>query len=212
MFKKNQYIRLLLIGVGVFIFTFFIAYFVFRNLTPAPSELVLKKTGQGVVEVDSQGVKVQEQNEVQGESTQVRCIQPTTTIQLLIANQEGKLIEEYTLDPLTLMSYDERTLKQRFNPCELLAFSEEKVILKKTVDRPLQEPSYTLGVQEGMLCIIERGEKEQWIKLGVDARQFSRQTYSALLKESIGITSQEKEKLLKNATYIETILQSYEEE
>ncbi len=212
MFKRNQYIQLLLIGVGVFIFSFFIAYFILRNLTPAPGELVFKKTGQEVVEVDTQGVKVQEENEGQGERTQVRRIQPTTTIQLLIANQEGKLIEEYTLDPLTLMSYDERILKQRFNPCELLAFSEEKVILRKTVDRPLQEPSYTLGVQEGMLCIIERGDKEQRINLGVDARQFSRQTYSALLKESMGITSQEKEKLLKNATYIETILQSYEEE
>ncbi|PHV71674.1 hypothetical protein CS063_03685 [Sporanaerobium hydrogeniformans] len=213
MFKKKEYFMLLGIGIGVFFIVFFVTYFIMRKVTPEPEYGAPQGLGQVAREVGSQNIKEQgiKEQAVLPDIKQI-TIKSMTSIELMLIDETGRLVETQSLDPLTLISYDEKTLKQKFNPCEIIKFTEEKVVLQKVVKGSSVEPHYTLGIQDGVLCIIERGEANQFIKLGIDVNQFSRQTYSALLKEEIHITSQEREKLLKNATYIETILQSYEGE
>lgn len=202
MLKKNKYYTMLLISVMVFVVAFIIMYYIVKINAFVTQDLSDRAVAQNEKTIDV--IAPYEAEQV--------TIEPYTHIKLLIVDDQENIIETKALDPLTLIGLDEETLKKKFEHYELTEFTSSQVVLQKTLDMPKELTTYTLGVQDNYLCIIDNEENRVYTKLNILATHFSRTIYSALLKEEITITKSQRDKLLADATYIETILQSYENE
>ena len=203
MLKRNQYFLMLLIGIIVFIVVFIGTYFVVRLNTPTPQNMPSLVSAQGEKIVDTLSpYKAAEETKVTS----------STSIQLVLVDKDDQVVETQKVDALALVGCNEAMIKQRFSDYELKEFTKDHVVLKRVLEQKPQNVEYSLGVQEEHVCIVEKGNNKTYTKLDLLATQFSKAVYSAFLKEEINITDTQKEKLLSDATYIETILQYYEGE
>jgi len=203
MLKKRHYYLTLGIGVLAFFIVFVITYYFVKMTTTPPQQVP-----QMIMTRNEKSIDAIAYNQPKPEVT----IQPNTHITLSLVDQDDTMLDSKELDPLSLLGVNQTTLKQKFAGYQVDTFNEQNVLMKKVLTNANQSLDYVLGIQDDYVCIVEEGPSKQYIKLNIPATQFSTQTYSLLLKEQIKITTVQKDKLLLDSTYIETILQSYQEE
>ena len=188
MLKRKQYYLSLLIGVVAFLLFFIGAYLIISLQMPKP------EAGTAVTK-----------NE-----------QSTNT--LVEVKEEVPRIEIYTkviIPATTLLGMDEQNIRKRFEGYEVLKFNEKEVTLQKEVKsfEGNDGATYTLGINsEGSICIIEGGNTESFVDLGISAAdRCSAETYSMLVQGKIKVPEDKREALLRNPNELDKILEAYVE-
>lgn len=204
MLKRKQYLITLVIAVIIFIIFFIITYYRIQERTLKPQHAYESPIGRSEQSIDVLG-------DIQ---TQPVTIQPYTKIHLLLVDEHDQKIEDKIIETPLLLGLSEQQIKQQFEGYEVVNFDEKEVIIKKVLITATESSRYYLGIQNEWVCIIQQGEGnvKQYIPLNIDFVNFSKYTYSLLLKEQIEISAEQKDRLIDNPHYIEKILQSYQEE
>lgn len=142
-------------------------------------------------------------------------IKPYTKVTLSIQNRGKVTLKEVAISPDALLGMTKSELENRFKNYTVQAFNEDEVKLIRIVEEEGSAPvsqSYVLGIQDHYVCIKSKDQHALIAQLEVCADHFSSYTYSLLLKESITISQDQKDALLKDAGVLEQILQNDEEE
>ena len=198
MFSRKQYHSTLLIAIIVFVIAFLVMYFYmqqhsWQDFKGKSAEPTVKST------------TVEKKEKV--------YIVPQTKVILKNENEKNKALSETKLNTKSLLGLTKEEVAQRFQDYTIETFSEKEVVLVKQVaSEPKSEPvskTYVLGVDEGYVCIKERGTSKRPVKIDYKVNHFSKYIYSLLLNEEIEITSAQKETLLLNPSTLQRILQGY---
>lgn len=203
MFKKKYYLSALFIGILIFFILFAASYYYISAGSNLSQQSNHTKVTQHEKSVDVLANEVPLSEEVIG---------PDTRVHLLIVDKMNYTVEDKEMDALSLAGNTKEDIKDKFKDYEVAAFSKDEVMLKKTLADETNQLGYTLGIEDSNVCIIEEGNPKRFTTLNIPASNFSRNTYSMLLKEQIKISAAQKNELLSDPNYIERILQSYEEE
>ena len=204
MFTKKQFITLLAVAAFVFIIIASISYWLayergIRDNQANPNGAIETfKSEAPIIEVDREDGK------------ELRVL-PTTKIVTRLLDQEGYVIEEGTIDTLSLLSKTMLEVQELFKSYTVEKFTPEEVVLTKQMYIPKEAPSFSLGIQKDQIGIVIGGSKPSFTSLGLSTRDFSSRTVKLLEEEEIQLTIEQKRKLEKNAYYIEEILQNYSE-
>lgn len=206
MFTKKQFITLL--GVAVIIFlVLFTAFYTVAYRKGLEESIVnpnaLIETFEGVSEVE----------EVSGEAEikEDRVITPDTRVTLKVLDQNDLVVEQQEISSLSLLGKNAGELLNLFKGYELEGFTEEEVVLTKQMYIVSEAPSYKLGVEGNEIGILVGGSRPDFISLNLYTKDFSAHTVQMLKERAISLTIEQKNKLEKNAYYIEEILQNYNE-
>ncbi|ADZ83622.1 hypothetical protein QTL86_08160 [Cellulosilyticum sp. ST5] len=206
MLEKKQYWITLLVAAIAFFILFIAAYFIVmgRNKVVAPMA--------GQVVLEQQNVS----KTLSSNQLQITRILPSTKILLCLQTNDQEKMESVTLNATSLLGLTEQELKERFKDCSIETFNEDEVKLLKTADldslafkQTSEARSYALGVEGDEICIKEVVTGVVVGHIARKATDFSSYLYSLLLKESITITTMQKEALLKDASVLQRILQDY---
>lgn len=206
MFTKKQFITLLGVAVIVFLvlFTAFYTVSYRKGLEESivnPNALI--ETFEGVSDIE----------EVSGE-IEIRedtLITPNTRVILKVMDQNDSIVEQQEVSALSLLGKNADDLLSLFRGYELEQFTEDEVILTKQMYVVSEAPSYKLGVEGNEIGILVGGSRPSFISLSLYTKDFSTHTVEMLKERAISLTIEQKNKLEKNAYYIEEILQNYNE-
>lgn len=205
MLEKKQYWITLLVAAIAFFILFIATYFIVM--------------GRNKVVTPMAGQVLEEKNiakTLSNDKLQIAKILPSTEILLYLQTDNKEKIESVTLNATSLLGLTKDELQERFKDFSIETFNEDEVKLFKTVDlepevlnQTSQVKSYALGIEGDGICIKERASGVVVGHVARKATDFSSYLYSLLLKESIVITTAQKEALLKDASVLQKILQDY---
>lgn len=204
MFTKKQFITLLAVAAFVFIIIATICYWLAyeKGLGDTPVN------PNGTIETFKSEAPI---IEVEDEAGKELRILPSTKIITKLLDQEGYVLEEGTIDTLSLLSKTMLEVQELFKTYTVEKFTAEEVILTKQMYIPKEAPSFSLGIEKNQIGIVVGGSKPSFTPLGLSTRDFSSRTVKLLEEKEIPLTIEQKRKLEKNAYYIEEILQNYSE-
>ena len=205
MLEKKQYWITLLVAAIAFFILFIATYFIVMG----KNKVVIPMVGQVLEEKNSPRLVV-------NNSLQAQKILPSTEILLYLQNNNKEKLETVTLNATSLLGLTKDELQERFKDFSIETFSEEEVKLFKTVasdseglEQLGEVKNYALSIEDDEVCIKEVASGRVVGHVARKATDFSSYLYSLLLKESIIITSAQKEALLKDASVLQKILQDY---
>lgn len=203
MLDKRSYTRMLMVAVIVFFITFIVSFaFMLFTDTQAVGD---KPTS--ISNKEKQTLPVSAQTIIDEP-----CIKAYTRIMVSVIDETGKRMDTKLIDPKTLLGCTKQDVLDKFKGYEVERFDEEEVFLKKYTKSLSVFPTYVLGIKENKICIIEQTDQRNYIPLPLVATDYSKQTYSRLLKQDIVVSEAEKQKLIQEPNYIDSILQSYDQE
>lgn len=200
MLSKKQYLWTLMVAIGLFIVIFLVTYFSIclsnKNTNVAPenvAELNLSEPWQ-------------EKN----------YVLPQTKIILRTQSIQNKLLSEARLDATPLLGYTEDEVADRFKGYTIETFNEDEVTLIKTIETEEDidegQKVYTLGIEDGYVCIKEKDSTSRAVKIDYEESRCSQYVHQLLSAGIVEITSAQKEALLLNASTLQRILQNYVED
>lgn len=200
MLSKKQYLWTLMVAIGLFIVIFLVTYFSIclsnKNTNVAPenvAELNLSEPWQ-------------EKN----------YVLPQTKIILRTQSIQNKLLSEARLDATPLLGYTEDEVADRFKGYTIETFNEDEVTLIKTIETEEDidegQKVYTLGIEDGYVCIKEKDSTSRPVKIDYEESRCSQYVHQLLSAGIVEITSAQKEALLLNASTLQRILQNYVED
>lgn len=205
MLERKQYWITLLVAAIAFFILFIATYFIVMER----NKVVVPMAGQVVEEKNTPKLVADEQ-------LQVEKILPSTEILLYLQTSNEEKLEGVTLNATSLLGLTKDELQDRFKDFSIETFSEEEVRLFKTIALESQVlaqsgeiKNYALGIEGDEVCIKEVASGRVVGHVARKATNFSSYLYSLLLKESIVITSVQKDALLKDASVLQKILQDY---
>lgn len=198
MLKKKQYYLTLLIGVIAFLLFFIIMYWVVCLQMPEP------QTGVAVATNEKSTNTLQEIKE------DLPTIEIYTKVTIQLVDERLKVVDKISIPATTLLGVNEAQLEKRFADYKITKFNEKEVVLQKHIQTVVAPMTYTLGISQGHVCIID--QENHLMDLELLASDFSSKTYSLLLNRQITISESQKETLLKKPHEIQKILQGYERE
>ncbi|WP_054738522.1 hypothetical protein [Cellulosilyticum ruminicola] len=194
MLKKNQYRMSLLLGITAFLLFFIVAYLVTLQMPNSQRDMAVTKDEQSAHTL----VELKEE---------VPRIGIDTEVILQNVNKSGKVIEKVQIPGGALFGEDADSLKKHYPEYELVTFSDVKVILEKVVENNKKDV-YELKLDiEGRLYIIDSNGHSEEIEVDSSLRG----TLPAELKRGWRITEDEKDKLIKDKSYIDHILQGHQQ-
>nr|WP_302595100.1 hypothetical protein [uncultured Cellulosilyticum sp.] len=203
MLKRKQYYLSLLIGVVAFLLFFIGAYLIISLQMPKP------EAGTAVTKNE------QSTNTLVEVKEEVPRIEIYTKITVQTVDESHKVVEKVIIPATTLLGMDEQNIRKRFEGYEVLKFNEKEVTLQKEVKsfEGNDGATYTLGINsEGSICIIEGGNTESFVDLGISAAdRCSAETYSMLVQGKIKVPEDKREALLRNPNELDKILEAYVE-
>lgn len=203
MFTKKQFIALLGIAIGIFLI-FFTAFYTVSYRKGLEESIVnpnaLVETFEGVSDRDEVG-------EVEEDSV----IRPDTRITLKVLDQNDFIVDQQEISSLSLLGKNSEDLLNLFKGYELDYFTDQAVSLTKRVYGISEAPTYKLGVKDDEIGIIVGGSQPSFISLKLYTKDFSTHTVEMLREQAISLTIEQKNRLEKDAYYIEEILQNYNE-
>ncbi|OOB78269.1 MAG: hypothetical protein BEN18_07980 [Epulopiscium sp. Nuni2H_MBin001] len=196
MLTKLQYFALLLVAVGVFFGAF--------------AKFGLDNTKIEVAQEESEAtpptdIAQPNPNEVEDAFN----ILPTTEVLMVLKDQENNIIDSQKLDPYTIMGLNKDDLSSIFPGYQVVAFSEEQIILEGNTYIKPEEIVYYLGV-DGQDIGIVLGD-DGFLKIGLSVNDFSSYINTLLSHELIAVTMEERIQLENDPYYIERILQNLSE-
>lgn len=204
MFTKKQFITLLGIAVVIFLI-FFTAFYTVSYRKGLEESIVnpnaLIETFEGISDID----------EVSGEVEEDSVITPDTRITLKVLDQNDLIVEQQEISSMSLLGKNSEELLNLFKGYELEHFTDKEVILTKTMYVVSEAPSYKLGVEGDEIGIVVGGSNPAFISLNLYTKDFSSHTVEILKEKAISLTIEQKNRLEKDAYYIEEILQNYNE-
>ena len=138
-------------------------------------------------------------------------ITPDTRITLKVLDQNDLIVEQQEISSMSLLGKNSEELLNLFKGYELEHFTDKEVILTKTMYVVSEAPSYKLGVEGDEIGIVVGGSNPSFISLNLYTKDFSSHTVEILKEKAISLTIEQKNRLEKDAYYIEEILQNYNE-
>lgn len=204
MFTKKQFITLLGIAVGIFLIFFAVFYTVsyrkgLEESIVNPEALV--ETFEGVSDIDEASEEVEDGT----------VIKPDTVVTLKVIDQNDIVIDEQEINSLSLLGKTAEDLLELFKGYELDYFTDQAVSLIKRIYGVSEAPTYKLGVKDSEIGILVGGNQPSFISLRLYTKDFSVHTVEMLKEQAISLTIEQKNRLEKDAYYIEEILQNYNE-
>lgn len=204
MFTKKQFITLLGIAVGIFLIFFTVFYTVsyrkgLEESIVNPEALV--ETFEGVPDLDEES----------GEVEDGTFIKPDTVVTLKVIDQNDIVVDEQEINSLSLLGKTSEDLLELFKGYELDSFTDQEVSLTKRIYGVSEAPTYKLGVKDDEIGILVGGNQPSFISLRLYTKDFSVHTVEMLKEQAISLTIEQKNRLEKDAYYIEEILQNYNE-
>lgn len=202
MFTKKQFITLLTVATFVFIIIATVCF-----------QLAYRKGISDPIVNPNAVIETFDPEEpiVEVETEESSRILPTTKITAKLLDQEGYIIEEQSLNTLSLLSKNMEEVQALFKDYRIEKFTPEEVILTRQTYIVKEAPSFSLGIEQNQIGIIVGGRTPSFINLGLNTRDFSARTIELISNQSIQLTIEQKRKLEKDAYYIEEILQNYSE-
>lgn len=195
MLKRNQYRISLLIGIIAFLLFFIGAYFIVSLQMPKPQR------GTAVTKDEQSTNTLVELKE------EVPHIGIDTEVILQNVNKSGKVIEKVQIPGGALFGEDEAQIKRHYPDYEIVTFSDAKVILEKVVEDHKKE-AYELKLDiEGRLYITDSNGYSKEIEVDPSLSG----NLPVGLRKGWRITEDERNKLIKDKTYIDHILQGHEQ-
>ena len=213
MLNKKQYFIALGTGVTVFFVIFISSYLISYNtkdgiMLPA-QKVMLQKEEDKLKNIDRIESDFIRSNKL--------TILPSTKVTLAFKDINNNQIQSVILDTTTLLGNTRETLEHKFEDYAIETFSESEVKLVKMLDLnealvDNQNHEYVLSIDKNKLCIKDKttGNISGYIDRNVS--DLSSYLYSEFLKENIKVTSDEREKLLVDGSFLQIILQDYESE
>lgn len=204
MFTKKQFITLLGIAIGIFLI-FFTAFYTVSYRKGLEESIVnpdaLVETFEDASAIDEVSEEVEEDS----------VIRPNTRITLKVLDQNDFLVDQQEINSLSLLGKNSEDLLNLFKGYEIDYFTDQAVSLTKRVYGISEAPTYKLGVQDNEIGIIVGGSQPSFISLKLYTKDFSTHTVEMLREQAISLTIEQKNRLEKDAYYIEEILQNYNE-
>ncbi len=199
MLTKKQFAMALVTGSILFLLVFGLCYTYFYE-TSIDDPLVQ----QDAIEV----MQAEETNqEILSRPVCPRILENTKIIIQRVKGEE--VIERKVLQADILIGKTKEDIENDYPAYQVVLFEEDEVILQKEADDIIPEPSYTLAVQQGIVGILEKGEREMFRPLNLSIQEFSAEAAKIIEKNTLVITPYQKQKLQYNPYYIEAILQNY---
>ncbi len=198
MVSKKQYLFLASVAVIVFFATFVGVYLLSNMIWFVPSI-------DNVATVEEH-TETAEDNQSKAETKDAFYILPSTEVMMVLKDQDGNIVDTELIDPYAIMGRTEQELLNIFPDYSVVAFNEQQVILEGSTFIEPQQVLYYLGVKDNNIGIVL--DDDEFLELGLEAKEFSSYVNTFLTKELIPVTVEEKVSLQENPYYIEMILQN----